>query len=336
MPRAAAAPSTRPRHSSMSRPMARRWRRGAVSKRRPVSSPAMRASSPARFASAAVPGRSSATGRPVARACSRMPGTPSLKRRPFLQGLEDGVQEVFGRFRTENDALSLQPLGVLDQDDGGQLRVDAPFPRTASSKRRGERGDGELLDQVRGDADLAVPGFPRQDAGRQAGLDPGQPLRGDLLGRQIGVRIHPVRPGQDALEAVGPVPRAWRVSEGMPIVASLARRMISWAASLASASGPQTTTTVSLSAGAQGLPDGQPFAARQRFARAVRMDDVGQDGQAGDDPDAVGDLLGEVRIGLGLPAEQALESVQADAVGGHPGRTWPTGWAGSASGGGSW
>ena len=191
---------------------------------------------------------------------------------------------------------------------------------TQDLEQAGQARHGQGLDHVRGNAELPVPGLARPDGDGQArrGSCSSRSSVTCFGGRSVSGYIRS-GPGRMRSKPLVPSLSAWRVSEGMPIVASRARMAISWAPVLTSSAGPQTTTTVSSVVARTALRTACHSRAREGLARAVGVDDVGQRRQAGDDPDAVGDLAGEARVRLGLPVEELAEAAQDDAEATAPG-----------------
>ena len=112
-------------------------------------------------------------------------------------------------------------------------------------------------------------------------------------------------PGRMRSKPFVPSRSACRVSDGMPMVASFARMTISRAPESASCGLAPDEDDRVLGRRASRFPDGLPLGGGEGLAGAVGVDDVGERRETGDDAHAVGDLAGEVRVGLGLPAQES-------------------------------
>ncbi len=233
--------------------------------------------------------------------------------RPVAEQGEDPAQGLDPE-RSRVQAFLPEPLAELDEGDGRGHGIDPPVP-DQHLEQPGQARHGQGLDDVRRKPEAPVPGLAHPDGDGDAPPDPRQPLLGDPYRRQVRVRIHPVRPGQDALEAVGPV------------LEGLARLGRDAGGGLAGPDGDLLRPRLDVFGRApdddhrvvrgrlDGLADGLPLRAREGLGRAVGMDDVGEVGQAGDDPDAVGDLAGKARVRLGRPGQQVAEAAQDDGRG---------------------
>jgi len=156
--------------------------------------------------------------------------------------------------------------------------------------------------------------LPLPDRRGQGGADALPPFGRDRLGRQVGVRIHAVRPGQDAFKAVG------AVLEGLTGLRGDADGRLAGAdenlpgAGLGIGRRAPDQDEGLLLAGAEQLAQVEPFRTGQSLTWGVAVNDIGQGCQTGDDPDAVGDLAGKKGVGLGRPAQQIAKTLQDDAI----------------------
>ena len=136
--------------------------------------------------------------------------------------------------------------------------------------------------------------------------------------RKVGIWVHAVGPGQHPLKAVG------AVLECLPRVARNADRRLAGSDDDLLA-GSSSITIVApdeqehvVGTGVHFLLQPLPDATVERLRGGVGVDHIGKLGEAGDDANAVGELLGEGRVFLGSLIEQAAEVAESNAADNQP------------------